>query len=59
MAEPLTVEAGEKPLATSFKKCHILKREDSSPKRDSNPRNSIGGRKGLFVGWLFNVPATC
>ena len=26
-----------KPLATSFRKCHILKPEDSSPKRDSNP----------------------
>ena len=33
-----------KPLATSFRKCHILQHEDSSPKRDSNPRNSIGGR---------------
>ena len=35
-----------KPLATSFKKCHILQPEDSSPKRDSNPRSSIGGRLG-------------
>ena len=35
-----------KPLATSFRKCHILKPEDSSPKRDSNPHNSIGGRLG-------------
>ena len=26
-----------KPLAMSFRKCHILKPEDSSPKRDSNP----------------------
>ena len=33
-----------KPLATSFRKCHILKPENSSPKRDSNPHNSIGGR---------------
>ena len=52
MTEPLTVEEGEdrstrrKPLATSFRKCHILKPEDSSPKRDSNPHNSIGGRLG-------------
>ena len=34
------------PPATSLKKCHILKPEDSSPKRDSNPHNSIGGRLG-------------
>ena len=38
-------EYPEKPLA-SFRKCHILKPEDSSPKRDSNPHNSIGGRSG-------------
>ena len=35
-----------KPLATSFRKCHILQPEDSSPKRDSNSRSSIGGRLG-------------
>ena len=35
-----------KPLVTSFRKCHILQPEDSSPKRDSNPRSSIGGRLG-------------
>ena len=35
-----------KPLAMSFRKCHILQPEDSSPKRDSNPRSSIGGRLG-------------
>ena len=28
-----------KPLTTSFRKCHILKPEDSSPKRDSNPHS--------------------
>ena len=28
-----------KPLAMSFRKCHILKPEDSSPKWDSNPHN--------------------
>ena len=39
-------DARRKPLATSFTKCHILKPEDSSPKRDSNPHNSIGGRLG-------------
>ena len=33
-----------KSLMTSFRKCHILKLEDSSPKRDWNPRNSIDGR---------------
>ena len=37
---------GKKTLTTSFRKCHILQREDSNPKRDSNPRNSIGGRLG-------------
>ena len=37
---------GRKPLATSFRKCHILQPEDSSPKRDSNPLSSIGGRLG-------------
>ena len=35
-----------KPLATSFRKCHILQPEDSSPKWDSNSHNSIGGRLG-------------
>ena len=34
-----------KPLATSFRNCHILKHEDSSPKQDSNPHNSIGCRR--------------
>ena len=44
LAEPLNRWRGgnrvpeEKPLATSFRKCHILQPEDSSPKRDSNPR---------------------
>ena len=36
-----------KPLATSFRKCHIiLEPEDSSPERDSNLQSSIGGRLG-------------
>ena len=35
-----------KPLATSFRKCHVLKPEDSSPEQDSNLNNSIGGRLG-------------
>ena len=35
-----------KPQATSFRKCHILQPEDTSPKRDSNPHSSIGGRLG-------------
>ena len=29
---------------TSFRKCHILQPQNSSPKRDSNPRNCTGGR---------------
>ena len=33
------------PLTTSFRKCHVLKPEMSSPNRDSNQQNSsIGGR---------------
>ena len=39
-------EYPEKPLKTSFGKCHILKPENSSPTRDSNPHCSIGGRLG-------------
>ena len=35
-----------KPLTTSFRKYHILQPKDSSPKRDSNPCSSIGGRLG-------------
>ena len=35
-----------KPQTTSFRKCHILKPENSSPNRDSNPHSSIGGRQG-------------
>ena len=38
-----------KPLVTSFRKCHILQPEDSSPKRDSNSRSSIGGRLGKQI----------
>ena len=49
-AEPLTDEGGEgvpgKKPATSFRKCHILMPGDSSPKRDSNLHNGIGGRLG-------------
>ena len=30
----------------SFRKCHILKPENSSPKRDSTPHSSIGDRLG-------------
>ena len=46
MKEGRKPETRRKPLATSFSKCHILKPEDSSPKRDSNPHNSIGDRLG-------------
>ena len=35
-----------KPMAVSFRKCHILKPEVSSPNRDSSPHNNIGGRLG-------------
>ena len=35
-----------KPLPTSFRKCHILQSDDSSPKQDSNLHKSIGGRLG-------------
>ena len=44
MKEGRKPEYPEKTLATRFRKCHILQSEDSSPKRDSNPRSSIGGR---------------
>ena len=37
---------GREPPTTSFRKCYILKPENSSPNRDSNPYSSIGGRLG-------------
>ena len=43
------MKEGKKPEfteKTSFRKCHILKPENPSPKRDSNPNSSIGGRLG-------------
>ena len=46
MKEGKKLEYRRKPLATSVRKCHILKLEDSNPKQDSNPHNSIGGRLG-------------
>ena len=46
MKERRKPECPEKTLATSFRKCHILKPEHSSPSRDSNPRASTGGRLG-------------
>ena len=36
--------AGRIPLTTSFRNCHILKPENSSPSRDSNPHSSISSR---------------
>ena len=58
LPEPLTDERGEEtgvpgenPLATSFRKCHILHSEDSSPNRDADPHNSIGGRLGKQTCW--------
>ena len=51
--KPLTNEGGEETgvpgenlLATNFRKCYILKPEDSNPNRDSNPHSSIGSRLG-------------
>ena len=35
-----------KKTMTSFRKCYMLKPENSSPKRDSNPHSSIDGRLG-------------
>ena len=46
MKEGKKPEYPEKALAASFRKCHILQPEDSSPKRDSYPHDSIGGRLG-------------
>ena len=46
MKEGKKPEYLEKTLTKSFRKCHILKLKDSSPKRDSKPHNSIGGRLG-------------
>ena len=37
---------GEKPPTKSFRKSHTLKPENLSPKGDSNPLSSIGGRLG-------------
>ena len=47
-----------KPLVTSFRKCHILQPEDSSPKRDSNPHNSIGGIPVLHSSLEIRIAAT-
>ena len=46
MKEGRKPEYPRKPLTKSFRKCHILKPENSSPKPDSNPHSSIGGRLG-------------
>ena len=50
--KPLTDEGGEETRVpgenspmTSLKKCHILKSENSSPKRDLNLHSSIGDRQ--------------
>ena len=44
------------PLATSFRKCHILKPEDSSPKRDSKPYNNIAWRQARKADVLTVTP---
>ena len=36
------------PPTISFRKCHILKPENSSPNQDSNPQSSFGGRLGRW-----------
>ena len=46
MKEGRKPECPEKTLRTSFRKCYILKPENSSPNRDLNPDSSIGGRLG-------------
>ena len=47
-----------KPLVASFRKWHILQPKDLSPKWDSNPHSSIGGRLGklTFFFFFFCVP---
>ena len=52
--KPLTDEGGEEtcvPLENPdrLKKYHILKPQNSSPKRDSNQHSSIGGRLGKLM----------
>ena len=46
MKEGRKLEYPEKAPGDKLQKIHILKPEDSSPKQDSNPHNSIGGRLG-------------
>ena len=46
MTEGRKPEYPEKTPSTSFRKCHILKPENSSPDSDSNPYSSIGDRLG-------------
>ena len=45
-----------KPLAMSFRKCNILKPENSSTKRDSNQHSSIGGRQGKLTTTPYIAP---
>ena len=46
MKEGRKPEYPEKTPGDELQKSHILKPEDSSTKRDSNPHNSIGDRLG-------------
>ena len=46
MKEGMKPEYPEKTLDDELQKIPLLKPENSSPKRDSNPHNSIGGRLG-------------
>ena len=44
MKEGRKLEYPKKTPGDELRKCHILQPEDSSPKRYSNPRSSIGGQ---------------
>ena len=46
MKEGRKPEYPEKTPGDELQKIHILKHEDSSPKKDSNQRSSIGGGLG-------------
>ena len=43
----------QKTLTTSFRKCHILKTENSSPNRNSNQQTITSRVDGEFKSWFF------
>ena len=59
------MKEARKPLMTSFRKCHMLKPENSSPDGDSNPLArkadvlTMTPRVAVAVSGLFHVPAPC